>query len=972
VEPGPEPSVDALALAPSSGPLYVAGGFNAIGGLSPRLNLAAVDYDGNGIGTFDARSDGSVAALAVSATSLYVSGQFNNIGGGSRPRLAALDRNTGNLQTAWNANASGQQVDALTVESGLVYAGGAFTNIGGAARLVGLDPSTGARDLNFFPTVSSQVLALKLQGSKLYAGGVFGTVNSVTRNRMAGLDASFGTLDSFNPNASGGSPSTSVYAIAPWGSTIFAGGTFGTIGGQSRLNLAALDSNSGTATSWNPGIATEVRALKIAHNSLYVGGDTSGGGGESRRGFLAFCLVGAPSALTATAAGPNRIDLTWAGSGATSYEVQRSRQAGGPYDVVATVVGNAYTDTTVEGGVTYYYVVRARMVCLSDPTAEVSASTGGSCALGPDFEGLAWARQAGTGTCGIQLGWRAAAAGCGDAVSYTVYRDTVPVFTPQDANRIAAGLSATAYTDTSALTPGVGYYYVVRARALASGIEDPNAITFGLAPASCSATTPAGPRVLTVRAGDGETTVEWLNPGAPLTGVHLCAKDGSAPTGPTDGLCSDPPGVPFAYGSVTESVPNGTTRYYAIWVDAGGGSYSGRLDAWGRPQSSSDGFRWAYKTGAASLAPVGLFPGLGYFVAPNDKILHRMTSSGSGGFWPSGWSPAPVNAAGAWRPLTVRFPSTTVKGSKEVAFVAAQDGRVYAFDAGSGVPLWTSPQLGGSGGSILTSPSAVFSDFGGPFDLLLVSARTSAGAGIVYGIRVSDGSIAWTFDNGGGANAIGPISGTAQVELTSPPRVYFTSRRNATGSPHTAWCLSFSQTLRTKEWSFDVGEADAGPILRNGKLYVGTLTGQIQALWPDGTAAWLAPWTTGDGAVKAFVWVSGSQLFFSTLTQVHAIVDDGSSASPLWTGGAASSTGAITLGHPSAPFVRDGRVYVGSDDGRVYSIDATTATPAAPTFVDLGDPGVPKVIGPPAHDVSSSLLLVGSDQGVVYAVARPF
>jgi outer membrane protein assembly factor BamB len=118
--------------------------------------------------------------------------------------------------------------------------------------------------------------------------------------------------------------------------------------------------------------------------------------------------------------------------------------------------------------------------------------------------------------------------------------------------------------------------------------------------------------------------------------------------------------------------------------------------------------------------------------------------------------------------------------------------------------------------------------------------------------------------------------------------------------------------------------------------------------------------------------VNGNQIFFSTLNRVHAIVDDGTSASPLWTVGAAIVPGAITLGHPSAPFVRDGRVYVGSDDGRVYSIDATTSTPAAPSFVALGDPGKAKVIGPPAHDVSSSLLLLGSDQGVVYAVARPF
>jgi outer membrane protein assembly factor BamB len=963
--------VDALALGPA-GSLYVAGGFNAIGGVSPRYNLAAVDYDGNGVSEFDAQSDGSVAALAASATSLYVSGQFSNIGGAFRPRLAALDPGTGSLQTAWNAGASGQQVDALAVESGLVYAGGGFSNIGGGARLVGLDPASGARNTTFDPRVNSQVFALKLQGSTLYAGGIFTSVNfpAITRNRMAGLDTVTGTADSFDPNVSHTS-TPYVYAIAPWGSTVFAGGVFTTIGGQSRNNLAALDS-FGSATSWNPGIGTEVRALKISHNTLYVGGDTGGGAGQYRRGFLAFCLVPSPSALIATPAGPNRIDLSWAGSGAPSYEVGRSRQAGGPYEAIGTAAGNAYSDTTAEGGVAYYYVVRAVNGCLSDPTPEASATTNGSCSLGPDFEGLAWARGAGAASCAIQLGWLAATTGCGDAVSYTVYRDTIPGFTPQDSNRVAAALSSTAYTDTSALTPDVNYYYVVRAQALASGIEDTNTITMGAAPSSCSATAPAPPRVLTVRAGDGENAVEWLNPGGPVSGVRLCAKDGSVPSGPADGDCSDLPAVPFERGSLTESVPDGTTRYYAIWADEGGGSYSPPLTSWGRPQSSGgSAFRWAYTTGATTLAPVGLYPGLGYFAASNDKILHQMAGTGGGGFWPDGWSPASINASGAWRPLIVRFTNTTIKGSKDVAFVAAQDGHVHAIDAGSGVQLWASPQLGGTGGSILTSPVATFSEFGASLDMLLVTASTSAGNGMLYGIHPSDGSIAWTFNNGGGANAIGLISGTPQVELTNPPRVYFTSRRAAGGSMDTAWCLSFSGASVAFEWSVDVGEADAGPILQNGKLYVGTLGGDVQALWPaDGDVAWT--WSTGDQAVKAYVWVSGSQIFFSTLTQVHGIVDGGASASPLWTGGVASVMGAITLGHPSAPLVRDGRVYVGNDDGRLYSIDATTDAPAAPTYLELGDPSVAKVIGPPAHDVSSNLLLSGSDQGVVYAVARPF
>ena len=817
------------------------------------------------------------------------------------------------------------------------------------------------------------MFALSLQGSTLYAGGIFTRVNStVVRNKIAGLHNFFGTADSFDPNASHVTSSPYVYAIAPWGSTIFAGGIFTTIGGQSRYNVAALESNLGTATSWNPGIGTEVRALKIANNTLYVGGDTGGGAGENRRGFLAFCLVQAPSALTATAAGPNQINLTWAGSGSPSYEVRRSRQAGGPYEPIATVFGvNNYSDTTAEGGVTYYYVVRAKNICLSDPTAEASATTTGSCALGPDFEGLTWVKSAGAEVCGVQLGWPAARAACGDAVSYTVYRDTTPGFTPQGANRLAVGLQSTTYIDTSALTPGVSYYYVVRAQALASGIEDANTIALGATPSACTATAPGAPRVLTVRAGDGENTVEWLNPPTP-SGVRLCAKDGSDPVNQDDGDCSDHGGVPFEKTSLTEAVANETTRHYAIWADAGGGSYSARLTSWGRPQSrAGTSFRWAYKTGATTLAPVGIYPGLGYFAASNDRILHRMTGSGDGGVWPDGWSPASINSPGSWRPLVVRFTNTTIKGTREVAFVAAQDGRVYATDARTGIALWASPQLGGTGGSIPNSPAAVFSDFGGSFDLLLVAARTSAGNGVFYGIRPSDGSIAWTFDNGGGANAIGLISGTPQVELAGTPRVYFTSRRVLGGNQDTAWCLIFSATSATKGWSVNVGEADAGPILRNGKLYVGTLGGDIQALWPaNGDIAWT--WPTGDGAVKAYVWANGTQLFFSTLSQVHGIVDEGTSAAPLWTGGAASATGALTLGNPSAPLLRDGRVYVGNGDGRLYSIDATTATPAAPNFVELGDPAVPKVIGPPAHDASSSLLLSGSDQGVVYAVARPF
>ena len=58
------------------------------------------------------------------------------------------------------------------------------------------------------------------------------------------------------------------------------------------------------------------------------------------------------------------VDLTWTAStstGVTGYRVYRSTTAGGPYTEVTTapVTGTSFTDQIVQGGLTYYYVVRA-------------------------------------------------------------------------------------------------------------------------------------------------------------------------------------------------------------------------------------------------------------------------------------------------------------------------------------------------------------------------------------------------------------------------------------------------------------------------------------------------------------------------------------------------------------------------------------------------------------------------------------
>jgi hypothetical protein len=67
--------------------------------------------------------------------------------------------------------------------------------------------------------------------------------------------------------------------------------------------------------------------------------------------------------LNVVSASPAGIELAWdAVTGDPSlygYEVRRSNSASGPYATIALVTTASYTDTSVDQGVAYYYVVRS-------------------------------------------------------------------------------------------------------------------------------------------------------------------------------------------------------------------------------------------------------------------------------------------------------------------------------------------------------------------------------------------------------------------------------------------------------------------------------------------------------------------------------------------------------------------------------------------------------------------------------------
>src|SRR5207249_435635 len=90
------------------------------------------------------------------------------------------------------------------------------------------------------------VLALAVSGGTVYAGGTFATIGGQPRNRIAELDTTSGAATTWNPNAN-----NTVGALAVSGSTVYVGGGFTSIAGQATSVIAALDATTGAAT-WAP------------------------------------------------------------------------------------------------------------------------------------------------------------------------------------------------------------------------------------------------------------------------------------------------------------------------------------------------------------------------------------------------------------------------------------------------------------------------------------------------------------------------------------------------------------------------------------------------------------------------------------------------------------------------------------------------------------------------------------------------
>ncbi len=276
--PGMVESSSVLAVAlDGEGHAYVGGTFlNAggdISGVTDANHLAMwdgvswhavgdADGDGDGGGV-----DGTVNSLQVDASgNLYVGGQFSFADGITTTNIAMWDVDG----LAWSDMDGGVNNVVWTMEwgpDGNLYVGGNFTSAGGATaeRLAiwdGAAWSTLTPD-GLGPNDDVRAIAFG-QGSDIYVAGDFiGVAGTLGINRVARwTGTAWGSL------ASG--TSSRVHALAWDGTSLYAGGEFTSIGGESASRVARWDGVSWDAVGG--GFNNTVYQLALTTEGLYAGG----------------------------------------------------------------------------------------------------------------------------------------------------------------------------------------------------------------------------------------------------------------------------------------------------------------------------------------------------------------------------------------------------------------------------------------------------------------------------------------------------------------------------------------------------------------------------------------------------------------------------------------------------------------------------------------------------------------------------
>jgi hypothetical protein len=321
--PAPNNNVSALALSGDGQTVYAGGTFTAIGAQASqptRNRVAAIDATTGEATSWDAglSTSTSVLGLLRSGGTLYATGSFTAVAGTTRCGAAAFATTDAALQ-AWDpalgstagGNCTPLGGTTLALSGTRVWIGGTLTVANVRPRLGNLLAIDMSQDrlLDWAPSVRGgdiNELAASADGSTLYLGGAFTSVNGVTRLRAAAVRSALGATDATilptDVRAWDPAPNNTVntLALSSADGTVYLGGSFTRVRGDTvdRLRLAAFEpGGDGLPTTWDPAADGVVRDLAVGDGVVFAAGSFDNAGTAARRRVAALSTAGTGSVL---------------------------------------------------------------------------------------------------------------------------------------------------------------------------------------------------------------------------------------------------------------------------------------------------------------------------------------------------------------------------------------------------------------------------------------------------------------------------------------------------------------------------------------------------------------------------------------------------------------------------------------------------------------------------------------------------
>ena len=234
-------------------------------------------------------STGEIWDMEVVGTRVFIAGSFtslqNTTGGNATVNqryLAAYDINTGlidqNFRPTFNGGVS--EVEA-SPDGTKLFVGGSFNTVNGVARqkVASLNLTTGAPVTSFAFTqpTNNQVTALAATNTTVYVGGRFTRVNGVFMTGLAAVSATTGTVDTaFDNQISGGIGVNGVLTVQQLklthdDSKLLVVHTGRKIDGEDRLGIGLIDTQTKQLLPWRTRLWDDNLARVGGVTRIYAG-----------------------------------------------------------------------------------------------------------------------------------------------------------------------------------------------------------------------------------------------------------------------------------------------------------------------------------------------------------------------------------------------------------------------------------------------------------------------------------------------------------------------------------------------------------------------------------------------------------------------------------------------------------------------------------------------------------------------------